>query len=184
MSLSCLKIMEIKSHCNSTISYLHGMEEQVALFPNFLGVYMFHCMIKHQFNHRSASSIVVHKWKRAYFPPWDYKSQHYGYDILYAPYGSSLETRPSSSSKYYNTYAHAPYVNYAGVNVRSMRVCIVILSRLIIRLHSVPVKSISITAECVLRTRARKLHMAIDMQLLLYQLCCALARLSDVISLH
>ena len=28
---------------------------------------------------------------------------------------SSLETRPSPSSKYYNTYAHAPYVNYAGV---------------------------------------------------------------------
>ena len=31
---------------------------------------------------------------------------------------NSLETRPSPSSKYYNTYAHAPYVNYAGVFFR------------------------------------------------------------------
>ena len=44
-----------------------------------------------------------------------------------------LETRPSPSSKYYNTYAHALYVNYAGVFFggrrarASMRVCIVIL---------------------------------------------------------
>ena len=30
----------------------------------------------------------------------------------------SLETRPSPSSKYYNTYAHAPYVNYAWVFFR------------------------------------------------------------------
>ena len=32
--------------------------------------------------------------------------------------GHSLETRPSPSSKYYNTYAHAPYVNYAWVFFR------------------------------------------------------------------